>query len=514
MKKKLCAMLASITMLTGLSGCSTDELAYLKLNQDLFNHTQLQASGSIELSLDSDALANFLAPLYAIEPLLLTEDEPIQTPISSNGLQEFTIDYNMNINMETLHYDFDLSATHNGVTYPIGTLYCTQTDILMSGQSIFQLFKLITTTQDIAEDSFLNDFEFLNSLEWQLNQMGMISLLPQVDLGEFGQISITPDMNMEYYKSIFDFYTNSFSGFSSNLLTKEHDTFLMRLDGTSLESFLIQLLDYISNNLDTVLGGFSNYVSEFASMTGLPPEDVSLMEAEFQSLMNTSSSMQPLFELAKIEMQSFFADPSTKSFLEGFSYEMSATPTEDQGVSTTETLSFKNGEELIFKLNTKAQTMPTEKEIIMPAVDTSFENFHGSLNSILNQFNPVNAVSFTWWTDDTVDTIDTIGILNTHRADIDLFTDTSLVPTYMEDGRLFAPLRVITENLGDSVSWNSETQSVIVTNEAGNQVEIVGSIHNDTTFIPIRDFEKLGYTVLYERLDDYTESATITKPLS
>lgn len=508
MKKKLCAILASITMLTGLSGCSTDELTYLKLNQDLLNHTQLQASGSIELSLDSDALANFLAPLYAIEPLFFTEDEPLQTPLSSNGLQEFTIDYNMNLNTETLHYDFNLSATHNGLTYPIGTLYFTQQDILMSGQSMFQLFQLITTTQDLTESSFLNDPEFLNSLEWQLNQMGMISLLPQVDLGEFGQVSITPDMNMEFYSSMLDFYQNTFSGFSSNLLTKEDDTFFLHLDGASFETFVIQLLDYISNNFSTVIGGFSNYIAEFSNMAGLAPEDVSLMEAEFQSLMNASSTMKPLFELAKIQAQSFFADPSMKPFIEGFSYEMSATPTEEQGISTTENISFKNGEELIFKLNTISQTMPSEKEIILPAVDTSFENFHGTINSVVNQFNPVNAVSFTWWTGDT------IGILNTHRTDIDMFTETSLVPTYMEDGRLFAPLRVITENLGDSVSWNNETQSVIVTNEAGNQVEIIGSIHNDTTFIPIRDFEKLGYTVLYERLNDFTESATITKPIS
>lgn len=67
-----------------------------------------------------------------------------------------------------------------------------------------------------------------------------------------------------------------------------------------------------------------------------------------------------------------------------------------------------------------------------------------------------------------------------------------------KDGSRYYPLRQIGEVLGHEVGWSEAGQTAYVVNEAGARVSFTGIEKDGTTYIKIRDFEKIGYTVEWD----------------
>ena len=67
-----------------------------------------------------------------------------------------------------------------------------------------------------------------------------------------------------------------------------------------------------------------------------------------------------------------------------------------------------------------------------------------------------------------------------------------------KDGSRYYPLRQIGEVLGHEVGWSDAGQTAYVVNGEGARVSFTGIEKDGTTFIKIRDFEKIGYTVEWD----------------
>lgn len=79
---------------------------------------------------------------------------------------------------------------------------------------------------------------------------------------------------------------------------------------------------------------------------------------------------------------------------------------------------------------------------------------------------------------------------------------------YNIDGSIYLPLRSICETNGETVTWDSDAKQAYV-----NEVPMAGIIRNDKTYVKVRDFEKLGYTVDYQEVNGM-HMASISKTAS
>lgn len=110
--------------------------------------------------------------------------------------------------------------------------------------------------------------------------------------------------------------------------------------------------------------------------------------------------------------------------------------------------------------------------------------------------------------------------LNLFIGDKTVFTEKGasqlLAPVYEKNGRALVPIRFVSETLGASVDWNSQTKQISIS--SGNQkiiltegskvvyvnnqkrtIDVPAEVRNGTTFVPLRFVtEVLGATVGYD----------------
>ena len=87
-------------------------------------------------------------------------------------------------------------------------------------------------------------------------------------------------------------------------------------------------------------------------------------------------------------------------------------------------------------------------------------------------------------------------------------TDDGLYDFHNIDGSMYLPMRKICERLGEVVDWDSALGKAYVV-RGENKIDMTGTLINGTTFIKIRDFEKLGYLVDYYVDEDGKPWATL-----
>ena len=86
--------------------------------------------------------------------------------------------------------------------------------------------------------------------------------------------------------------------------------------------------------------------------------------------------------------------------------------------------------------------------------------------------------------------------------------DDGLYDFHNIDGRMYLPMRKICERLGELVDWDPVLgRAYVVRGE--NKIDMTGVLVDGTTFIKIRDFEKLGYLVDYYVDNDGNPWATL-----
>lgn len=75
-----------------------------------------------------------------------------------------------------------------------------------------------------------------------------------------------------------------------------------------------------------------------------------------------------------------------------------------------------------------------------------------------------------------------------------LDTKINKIEVKMIDDYTYLPLRRLAEDLGETVGWDQDQEKAYVERN-GERVYMTGLLINDLTFVKLRDFEKLGYTV-------------------
>lgn len=88
-----------------------------------------------------------------------------------------------------------------------------------------------------------------------------------------------------------------------------------------------------------------------------------------------------------------------------------------------------------------------------------------------------------------------------------LFSNSGRLSVEMVDGRTYLPLRMVGESLGETVDWDQATHQAYVL-QNGQRINMTGIIVNSRTYIKMRDFEQLGFSVEW---NEHTRSVTVSK---
>lgn len=140
----------------------------------------------------------------------------------------------------------------------------------------------------------------------------------------------------------------------------------------------------------------------------------------------------------------------------------------------------------------------------------TLEDGMAQLNKAYNKYDPITTISVEWRDYDSNTGNFANVFMQRFNEDGSLKTqDFESYQIYAIDGRIYLPMRALCEAMGEIVEWDQATAKAYVVRD-NEKIEMTGIIKEGSTYIKVRDFEKLGYTVEYSSLYGL-QMATIQK---
>ncbi|WP_313529537.1 copper amine oxidase N-terminal domain-containing protein [Anaerotignum sp.] len=510
MRKKLAALLCAVMCITAFTGCSKAELGYLQMSVDMLNSLEVcEASGKVNVDLDVDAMKEYVADLsktagYADEKI----QESLKELETLKGKQSVVVDYSLKMNMDTLDYYLDMDMTYGGKKYDMGDMYFGMTDgIYVSGKTVWGMYELTKDIVGADEKSYLLDENFAKELKATLDESKYINLISMAEMGltEEEMAQIAPNSGFsDLYSSVFEFYKNAFSGFTTNMVSEVSGGYKVQADGKAVAQLVVDLLDYVGNNPDTVLAATTTYMLDVMKATKASEEEIAEFKAQMEAAKADVASVKETTDAVKTMIQQAIETPVVTDVLNSFKYEATITKS-GAAYNSKETFGITNGSKSVLKVTSDSVMKAGKDKVVMPTSSVSTTALEEKLVALTEKYNPVTAVSVLWGMEG-----DSQAMLTKERAEVSLASnDTELTDYVVTEGRVYLPLRVICEAMGETVEWNKEDKTAYVVRE-GAKTAMEGVLQDGKSFISVRDFEKLGYTVDYKTVDGLKE-ATVSK---
>mgnify|MGYP001019729811 CR=1 FL=1 len=506
MRKKVAALLCAIMCIAAFTGCSSAELGYLQMGADLLTKMEVsETKGTVNIELDADAMKDYVAGISGVA------DEATKEELSAfTGKKSAVIDYAIKMDMSTLAYQADLDITYAGTKYDLGDMYFGMKDgIYVSGKTVWGAYELTKAMVGENGASYLKDENFAKDLKAITDGSGYINLMSMEEMGltEEDLAEVIPTGGYgDLYASAMDFYKNAFSGFTTNMVSEVSGGYKIKTDGKAVAQLFVDVLDYIGNNPDTVLAATTDYMMDVMKAMNTSEEDMASFKEELEATAKDAASFKAGVDQIKAAVEQGIAQPEVSKVLDSFSYESTITKAGD-GFNTVENFAITDGGKSVLKITGNSTVKASSGKIVMPANSVSTEDFEKKLTALDDKYNPVNAVVALWgWEGDSE------AMLTLDRAEESFFANANgvnFVEYVEEDGRVYLPLRDICEALGETVEWNNDEKTAYIVRD-GEKTAMQGKIQDGKSFISVRDFEKLGYTVAYEKVEDLKQ-VTVTK---
>lgn len=504
MRKKLAALLCAIMSISVFTGCSSTELSYLQMATDMMNIIEVyESSGSVNVDVDMDAMKNFTTK---VSKAAGATDEEIQGVLSGaedlSGKRSIAVDYTLKMDMDTLEYYLDLDVTYEGNKYDMGDMYFSMTEgVFVSNKAVLATYEIMA---DITgnKDSYLLNESFQKELNAALNANEYILLLSAEEMGSFddGSMQTMPEGGYsDLYASALKFYEDAFSGFTTGMVSEVSGGYKVQLDGQEAAQLVIDLIDYVGNNPETVLSATTTYMLEVMDKMNIPEEEKATFKAEMDAAVVDVAEFKSATDLLVQEIETAIAKPAVSSVLDSLAYETTVTRA-GTTFNTEELFTITDGGKSVLKIVTDSKTKPSLSKISVPTSGVSMEKVNDDLTTLTKKYNPVTSVTLLWgWEGDSE------AMMSKERADVSIISDdTGFTDYVIKEGRAYLPLRDICEALGETVEWNNAERTAYVVREDG-KTAMKGILQDGTAFVSVRDFEKLGYTVSYEAVDGLKE---------
>lgn len=472
-KRAISILLVGLMLILTLTGCSTNELGYLKLSREIGNITQYEFSNSTQIEVSGTVAG---------------EDYNIDLELEGSANIE-------DLNSMYMNLDVMVKVNDMGNEMPINFVI-SDNKVFVSKNAVLEAIKLEEKINGTAENQKVIDE--LYNVELKDTEYLMIA-----DLNEYYNGIEYKSNYKDMYDSAIDYMTAAFKGFDSKLIKKINNGYAIELTSESAVDFIERLITYVSKNKELVFDETVKYVENIyddmniSELEGLTDADKEAAIAELKA------SRQEFYDFIDeaalfIESDEFkeYSNMLDKSQLKNEIYKKGSSYIQNiQG-------------ELVFtdiimgNLKSSTEIIPADVEkSLTPEKFMTIEEFESLYNKTENKINPVNKIELSWYSDSTSAEI------NKYR--LDGKTEWGYQSYALIEERVYLPLRYIGESFGEEVQWDNENKKAYVI-RGNEKIDMTGVLIDNTTMVKVRDFEKLGYKIGFVQADGLS-TATIER---
>lgn len=513
MKQKLLAFLASISIIGSVTGCSTNELAYLEMSQEIIGHTGIvEASGNINISLNAEDTVYLVQSMRDIakKPSIETIDK-LSNFSSFKNQYDLVFKYSTSFDPNTLSYDIQLSSEYNSVHFNLGNIYFSEVNgWSISGDTVVGFTKLYNYCSTDYE-TYLGNAEFFTALENAVKPLGIINLKENEKY--IGNNYSNNYSGQELINYVVEFYTSAFSGLHTRFVTPIENGFAVNFTGNEIVNSLYTAINYTNISFSQVHKAFAEYIVNVAELTNMPNNELQEI-VSLLSYLNQSDIEKSKVYLTSIRdsLQETFSTTKATSILDNSNYSSNLTKNENNFKLEEElTVKNNNGGNVLTYSNSAEIVLSDKNTISIPQATTSKEQLLSTIQSVTASYSPVTDITLLW----APYSGDTVALLTEMRGNpllVPFASESYSVEYLIHENSMYAPLRAVSEGLGEEVSWDATTKTAYIIKADGTSIPMTGIIINGTTMLKIRDFEKLDYIVSYEELDNNVRKATVSQP--
>lgn len=497
MKRKLAALLCAVMCVGAFSGCSTEELGYLKMAKDMADTMEVcKIEGTMRADVDFDAMESFMLDVAkATDPDAATTlgDFP-------EGKQTLEVDYDMNMDMNTMKYDISLDVDYAGKTYDLGTIYYSMADgAVMTTDTLWGIYQL---SGAIAEKSDNYSFTeaYARDLKAILGQSKYIKLASTEDMTGIALDEAVDSTAL--YDALMTFYTDALKGFETGMVKKIDGGYAIEANGQDVAQLVIKLLDFVGKNPTQVLDATETYLLTAMGATGATAEEKAEIQKSVADLKASQKEFIEGAEFMSAAIAELIKEDNIAMILNSFHYEGQVKQTAT-GFRSTDLINVTHNRKQVVKIATNSTVAKSTKTVTIPTGGIALEKLQSDLDRLENKYNPVVGVEATWGWDDTS------ALLQPVRKEKGGFDGADQTTVLVKNGRAYLPLRAVCDTLGETVVWDkAERKAYVVQND--QKIAMNGLLEGGSAYVGVRDFEKLGYTVSYT--SEYgLKTATINK---
>ncbi len=330
------------------------------------------------------------------------------------------------------------------------------------------------------------------------------------------QLTASPEAMKDLSALIVGFIENTFRNYSSGLVRTVGG-------GQEFSATLRQCADALFAGLDSGLREQSRFTEDLAALFGSFDQlmrkhgfwgeaDYAVFVEEYlweyEELMDVDdpSAIEELRSTARL-MQGF-VNTGIMNF-EDSQVVMRITEREG-GFDESFALALKwKGTDLI-SIEEKVQLRPETSELILPGSKTPLEDmeFSAKLQAIIRSLNPAVRAEISWYEEDWMEypwyEQNEAEIFVNYVRETDggfLQSNIDFYHGYVIDGSLYVPLREVATQFGETVGYDKEEHSAYVQRD-GVRTLMKGIVRDGVTYVKIRDFDRLGYEIDYQKSED------------
>lgn len=477
---------------TLLTGCSSAELGYINLLQDLMEEEVIEFTGNYEVAFPEKAQLSFKGYLDTKNEKDLYAD----------------ITFNLSVPTEEINIKNGRFIFTNKKTYISTNL---MREILKSSEDETYLNiydKTLSGYKYLSIDNSDEDWkEYLDSVK---------------STKEF-----TKRDKVDAILSLFD-------SFSSDMITGNRNGYTITIDKNTVVKCIDNFVIFLNQNKEKLFDGITEFV---ASNYNLIINDLLYLDSAVPSKEEIITHINTEKEEFITEVNSFVSEYNNGlkeeiaySISEFGNFEIVETANHignTYSFDTNGSISYQypsyansiyDGEEEIFvdgmtmetvDINIKGELDITRvgsvirKDFENDGMEQFYDLFEAEnmTDSNYKKAYPATKMVISWSEEDNYAFTETVNVLGK--------TDYDSLNYVMKDDRIYLPLRAIAEEFGETIEWDHYLQrAYAIKNNV--KFDMTGILVDGTTMVKIRDFEKLGYTVDY--YSEYGQNvATITR---
>jgi len=476
--KKLAAAIAFL-MLAGsaLSGCGPADAGYLSLYTEAAKLTSYTMTGTMAFEVNPGAVGGDESGLVKIGL-----DYSGSVSVSDDGVYlDCKINYGVNDNKKP--YELNIKMEGDTVYVPV--------------KDLIQITALSYQFQGISDKMGAGIKAALEN-ELADNDYVAIDLVSEEEAGAGTGIDVQAAIEGE--GPIMDSLAKMFSGLDSGMTKKTADGYAIEITPENAIAFADNFVKYVGTNKKAIYKEAMNLLDV---LTGIYGEDFMAglgIEGDEQGFYDSIDAMTQSYnsisafdkeEMALTYKGSYIKDSLSKS---GDAY------TEN----TDALINYQGAKALSFKNQTTTVSGNVSIAAVNAANPISIDDFTAMAAAAEKKINHATEMTISWWNGSENDWT-SMDITRVEGVDYD-YAD-----RFIDSGTMYLPMRQICEWFGEDVYWDNAAKKAYVTRD-GQNTEMTGMIIGGRTFVKIRDFEKLGYTVDYQYDKDNKEhTVTISK---